>query len=61
MIKNDVLNFINESPTAFNAIDNLKKELLNNNFIELFETEKFNLKKGNKYFVTRNDSWRHRY
>lgn len=56
MIKNDVVNFINESPTAFNAVDNLKKELVNNNFIELLEEEKFNLKKGNKYFITRNDS-----
>ncbi len=56
MIKNDVVNFINESPTAFNAVDNLKKELVNNNFIELLEKEKFNLKKGNKYFITRNDS-----
>lgn len=45
MIKNDVVNFINESPTAFNAVDNLKKELVNNNFIELLEKEKFNLKK----------------
>ena len=48
MIKNDVVNFINESPTAFNAVDNLTKELLDNNFIELLEEEKFNLKKGNK-------------
>ena len=39
MIKNDVVNFINESPTAFNAVDNLKKELVNNNFIELLEKE----------------------
>ena len=56
MLKEQLIDFINESPTAFNAVDNLKRVFLENNFIELKENEKFLLEKGKNYFVTRNNS-----
>ena len=53
---NELVKFIEKSPTAFHAVDNLKKELVENGFTELSETEVWKLKKGGKYFVTRNGS-----
>ncbi len=53
---NKLLNFIDVSPTAFHAVENIKLELLDNGFKELKEYQKWNLEKGNKYFVTRNGS-----
>ena len=52
----EMLDFIDKSPTCFQVVSNLRKELLNNGFTELFEKEKWSLKPGGKYFVTRNDS-----
>lgn len=57
-----MLKFIDESPTCFHVVDNLKKQLVKNGFTELKESELWKLspasgsKKGGKYFVTRNDS-----
>lgn len=48
--------FIKNSPTAFHAVDTLKKELKENGFKELFENEKWELSFGGAYFVTRNFS-----
>ncbi|SFB87684.1 M18 family aminopeptidase [Butyrivibrio sp. YAB3001] len=50
-----MLDFIDESPTCFHVIDNLKKRLVKEGFVELKESEKWNLSEG-RYFVTRNDS-----
>ena len=56
-INKDLMNFINNTPNAYYCVDNLRKNLKNNNFIELFENEKWdNLKENSKYFVIRNDS-----
>ncbi len=60
-ITNRMLTFINESPTCFHVIDNLKKELVKAGYTELSEKEEWNIapvsgKNGGKYFVTRNDS-----
>lgn len=50
------LDFVKETPTAFHAVAELKKELKRNNFIELYEENKWELVKGGKYFITRNSS-----
>ena len=54
MVIDELLDFMHDSPVAFNAIENIKRKLLNEGFIELYESNSFNLKLGNKYFVTRN-------
>lgn len=48
--------FIKKSPTAFHAVAELKERLLADGFTELSENEKWKLKKGGKYFVTRSES-----
>ena len=52
----ELLKFIEKSPSAFHVIDNMKEELLNAGFEELKENVRWNIKKGGSYFVTRNDS-----
>ena len=49
-----LLTFIDHSPCAFHVIQNMKKELSEAGFTELNEKDRWNLKKGGKYFVTRN-------
>ncbi|MCD4667425.1 MAG: M18 family aminopeptidase [Sulfurimonas sp.] len=51
-----LLGFLDASPTPFHATRNMSMMLANAGFIKLIETEKWNLKEGQKYFVTRNDS-----
>lgn len=51
-----LLDFINESPTAFHAVENARKMLAENGFSELYECGLWRLKKGGKYFVSRNGS-----
>ncbi len=48
--------FITQSPTAFHAVKVMHDRLLSEGFEELFENKKWKLKKGGKYFVTRNSS-----
>ncbi len=50
----ELIRFIDNSPVNLFAIDNAKKELLENGFVELFENEPLKIKKGSKFFVTRN-------
>ena len=52
----EFLKFIDESPTAFQATENIKNLLIENGFIQLHEREKWSLEASNKYFVTRNKS-----
>ena len=40
----NLLKFINESPTAFHAAENVCDELIRKNYIRLNENEKWNLK-----------------
>lgn len=49
------LNFLNESPTPFHAVDNSRKLLESAGFAELRLQDKWNIKPG-KYFVTKNQS-----
>ncbi|MCI5605210.1 MAG: M18 family aminopeptidase [Clostridia bacterium] len=55
-ITKELTDFIEKSPTSFHAVKNISEELLKNGFSELFEFEDWNLNKGGKYFVTRNQS-----
>lgn len=51
-----MLDFIRCSPTAFHAVANMKNILRENQFQELSEKDRWKVKTGGKYFVTRNDS-----
>ncbi|TDT72548.1 aspartyl aminopeptidase [Hypnocyclicus thermotrophus] len=55
-MEKEFLKFVYDSPTAFNAVDNIKKILLKENFIELDMSQKWNLEKKGKYFIIKNNS-----
>ena len=48
--------FIGKSPTAFHAAANIGDILRKKGYQRLWEGEKWEMKPGGKYFVTRNDS-----
>lgn len=52
----ELLKFIDNSPTAFHVVSELKKELNQAGFKELYLAQKWDLKKGEKYYVERNNS-----
>jgi Aspartyl aminopeptidase len=52
----ELLTFLQKSPTAFHAIENMKEELINDGYTELLEGRHWDIKVGGKYFVTRNNS-----
>lgn len=52
----NLLTFIKNSPSAFHSIASIKKILIREGFNQIEENEVFNITKGGKYFVTRNDS-----
>jgi aspartyl aminopeptidase len=51
-----LLGFLDASPTPFHATLNMSGMFLNAGFIRLYEEDKWELERGQKYFVTRNDS-----
>ena len=51
-----LLGFLDASPTPFHATQNMAGMFINAGFQELDEVQKWELKAGKKYFVTRNDS-----
>lgn len=53
---NSLLTFLNNSPTAWHAVDQLKESLKKAGFKELHETSQWNLQKGERYFLTRDGS-----
>ncbi|MGP1413709.1 MAG: M18 family aminopeptidase [Bacillales bacterium] len=55
-LTNQLINFLDNSHSEFNACKNIKSILDNNHFIELKENEKWNLKAGKGYYVTRDMS-----
>lgn len=55
-ITNNLLTFMQESPSPYHAIDNLRKMFIADGFEELKESETWNLVKGKKYFTVRNES-----
>jgi len=54
-LKTNLIHLIENGTTAFNTVDDLKKQLEKQNFKLLSELESWNFKEGN-YFVTRNDA-----
>ncbi len=52
----DLIRFIDASPTAFHATENIESTLKKNGFLQLAEDVSWKIKKGGKYFVKRNDS-----
>ena len=48
--------FVENSPSCFHVISNIRAILSAQDYEELRETEKWNLQAGGKYFVTRNSS-----
>lgn len=55
-ISEELFNFIENSPSCFHTIEEIKKNLLNNGFVELHEQKKWSIENGKSYFVTRNQS-----
>ena len=53
-IINQLFAFIESSPSCYHAVNNVKQALLVQKYKELQENESWHLKKGGKYFVTRN-------
>lgn len=51
-----MLEFIEKSPTAFHAVENVRAVLKAQGFTELCEGHKWNIGKGKGYFVSRNNS-----
>ena len=54
MFANEVIGFINDSPTPFHAVSNIKKILDDNGFVEVYEGGREEIRFGEKYYVTRN-------
>ncbi|MFL0195082.1 M18 family aminopeptidase [Clostridium sp. WILCCON 0269] len=52
----ELINYIYESPTAFHAVKNATDFLAKLGFDEIKEENSWNLEKGKKYFITKNDS-----
>jgi aspartyl aminopeptidase len=52
----ELLNFINESKTAFQSAYKIKSILDNQGYNEIKEEDKWHLKKGGKYYIIKNDS-----
>ena len=55
-VSTKVVDLLNSSYSAFHAVENIKNQLTENGFVQLWEGEKWTLCKGGKYFVTKNDS-----
>lgn len=51
-----LFNFIEESPTCFHAVANLEKNMEEAGFSRLEEKNKWDIQKGGKYYVSRNES-----
>lgn len=52
----ELLDFLYDSPSAFHGVESVKKLLDKDDFIEIKEYDRWNLKSGGKYYVIKNDS-----
>ncbi len=52
----DLINFIQKSPTPFHAVKEMKQRFISAGFELLNESDSWDLKKGKRYLLTRNDS-----
>lgn len=50
----ELFDFIQQSPSCFHVIENVKKQLTEQGFEELCENKNWQIKEGGKYFATRN-------
>ena len=55
-INSELLSFISRSPTAFHAVENIRRFLLSAGYRELFEGEDWTVAPGDRVFVRRNGS-----
>lgn len=55
-INQELLEFLDNSPSSFHAVENMKQMLEENGYIRLLEGERWELEAGRGYYVTRNDS-----
>ena len=55
-VSEDLLSFVQQSPTAFHAVNNITERLKQDGFVQLLEGDHWDIEKGKKYFTTRNDS-----
>ena len=52
----NMLEFIDKSPSPFHTVDNLARVLTEAGFTRLYEDERWQIKEGGKYFVIKNSS-----
>lgn len=52
----DFLNYVNAAPSPYHAVEETRKMLLAANYKEISEKSTWNVKAGDKFFVTRNQS-----
>ncbi len=52
----ELLSFIEQSPTAFQAVENMCRQLLAAGYTELEESQSWKLEEGGRFFVVRNQS-----
>jgi len=52
----DLIDFLHESPTAYQAVRNIKAALLRKGFKQLHRGESWNLEKGGRYFTTKSST-----
>ena len=55
-VSKELAQFLEASPSCFHAVENMKKSLLNENFVQLQENQKWHVQPGGRYFITRNGS-----
>ncbi|CAA0816545.1 Zn-dependent exopeptidases superfamily protein [Striga hermonthica] len=55
-VADDLVEFLNASPTAFHAVDEAKKRLRSAGYEQVSERDDWKLEAGKKYFFTRNHS-----
>ncbi|MBN1250702.1 MAG: M18 family aminopeptidase [Bacteroidales bacterium] len=52
----DLIDFIDASPSPFHVVRNIKAALIRNGFKELLAGDKWDLRRANKYFISKNES-----
>jgi aspartyl aminopeptidase len=55
-LANELIDFIDNSPSVFHVIESAKNLLLEKGFIELEETKKWSIEKGHKYFISKSSA-----
>lgn len=55
-MNSELFKFIDNSPTAYHAVENVRRALLDDGYTELFEGDVWNLSDGGRYFTVRSGS-----